>query len=87
MINDSELLLTQQEFGDVTIDSVYVMEEAITLSEAAEKLEDYASYLRGLEDIGWQLEETIEGEFGYIVKEGVEQLLLDNNEDLLSEES
>lgn len=43
-----------------------LMDDAATLSEAADLLDAYARKLRALEDDGWELESPIEGDYGYI---------------------
>ena len=78
MFDDMTLTQTQLEMGDAVIDSIYAMDGSATLSEAADKLEELATNLRELEELGWQLTGPVEDEFGYVFKEGVINLDLDD---------
>lgn len=45
----------------------WVMDGATTLSEAAEKLEAFATTLRQIEKDGWQLTGPVEDDYGFIL--------------------
>ena len=47
----------------------YIADGAKTLSEAAEKLESFARWLRELEGEGWQLEQAIEDDYSFLRRE------------------
>jgi len=47
----------------------YIADGAKTLSEAAEKLESFARWLRELEEEGWQLEQAIEDDYSFLRRE------------------
>lgn len=46
-----------------------IADGAKTLSEAAEKLESFARWLRELEEEGWQLEQAIEDDYSFLRRE------------------
>ena len=47
----------------------YIADGAKTLSEAAEKLESFARWLRELGEEGWQLEQAIEDDYSFLRRE------------------
>ena len=56
-----------------TICGKWVMDEARTLSEAAEELRDFADWLVELEIDGWQLAEPVDGGHAHLVNRDAEK--------------
>ena len=67
-LNEEELDEEWDEERRMIVRAKWKMDGASTLSEAAEMLEDFAEYLRGLEKEGWQLENAVEDDYGFLEK-------------------
>lgn len=52
--------------GDV-IRGKWLMDDAATLEEAADRLESYARWLRDLHAAGWTLTEPVRDDYGFLV--------------------
>ena len=50
----------------------WTMDGATTLSEAADRLDEFARYLKAMESDGWQLESPISDDYGHMIPVGEE---------------
>ena len=66
MTNESDDELSEEFPDDTIIRAKWTMDDAKTLSEAADKLEAFAKELRELESQNWQLTKPIEDDYGFI---------------------
>lgn len=64
-----QALLPSLDGTEETIRGKWIMDGAVTLSEAARKLQDYSLELEHLERQGWQLQDPIEDDYGIISKD------------------
>ena len=67
-----DVFFTDDEFSSqhaMILITKYIADGAKTLSEAAEKLESFARWLRELEEEDWQLEQAIKNDYGFLRKE------------------
>lgn len=56
----------EEEVLDEVVRAKWAMDGAATLSEAADQLRGFASYLEKLESEGWQLTHPVEDDYGFI---------------------
>ena len=59
----------ETEDNELLIRAKWIMDDAITLEQAARKLEEYAKYLRELKDNGWELNSPVRDDYGFLEKE------------------
>lgn len=50
-----------------TIRAKWLLDGAVTLADAAERLEAFAAYLRNAHEAGWTLTEPIADDYGFLV--------------------
>jgi hypothetical protein len=60
------------EEESITIRAKWSMDNAKTIDEAIEKLQEYIEYLRSLKSDGWELNDPIEDDYGFLYKKDPE---------------
>lgn len=65
---DSETEEEENEEEEVCIRAKWTIDDAKTIDEAIEKLNDFIAYLRSLKEEGWELRDPISDDYGFLYK-------------------
>lgn len=59
---------TEEEDENICIRAKWTIDDAKTIDEAIDKLNDFIAYLKSLKEEGWELRDPISDDYGFLYK-------------------